>query len=855
MSYIHINEVDNTMLRVMSDTTEHIAFVPINSTDGPAGINYVLSSYQDLCSIFGEDANPNSLVMTSWEFAANLLLAGMPVMVRRITSYIDSDGRDDAESGLLPGVSVAKALLKVKDLTGILTPSDIEPTIQTLNWSQADLSGSLIKNDEWNVVTAGVRGNTVYVNVNNKSTGDNKYDCTLGVNADGEEFDVIRPTAGQVCITNNDVLPVKIYGLYLYTTDAQGENPATIYDARLENYTDKPQDNDMIFSDNNLIIKDEEGKIVPLSDLKLQWAESILLPDETQTKNRAYFELNPCWSITYAKNFSNVAVKIETIPEGGKTDAEGQECNTSLTIKLLSTSIDSYEIHLTTDENDDTLQLGSSFLSYIRDTSADEETVDNAKEYDKDGNVNLLKIAYRYPGSRGKDIDVTIKTIAGDGIYYRVYKNDERVESIKLVSFRYRNPNGYYATLDIQEDIKVIWELFLANFGIEFPDTGVIINQNNIVPTPLTTEYTTVEINPNLDYNNCNYMHAIYTQRGTDRTQLQGGSCPDDADVIHEVSKVYTPLKDKYLYDVSYLTNGGYVDEIIMPKDLSIVPLSVRRYIEDAMISVAESRGDCEAFPDVPLEVDVDDATDYFIHLSTSYGTAFAPWVRSALATGANKWCPPSFIALRNIAKGIKRGIDSYMPPAGVDRGAVPEAIDLAFQVPTNYIDDWQENHAQFVNPIIYINGYGINIFGQRTLYNQYNNNPTYSSALQYLNVRLVANVVKRKIFKTCIELSFEYNNLHTWLEFKTKMTELLEPLKTNQHITGYDIQMGQTTMTTNDIRSNRIRGIVSINVANLAERFDITFELQPNQVIFDEDQVTSVSTDAYGSQGYISLQ
>lgn len=844
MSYIHIDEVDNTMLLTTTTATEHIAFVPINSTDGPSGINYVLSSYNDLRKIFGEDANPSSLLMTSYEYAANLLLQGMPVMVRRITRYVSENGRDDLDKGYLPGVSVAKGLVKVKDLTGTLTPTNIPYVTQTLNWAQSDLSGALLKKGEWNVIKAATFGNIVSVGVNNKSTGEHNYTCTIGANDDG---DVIRPTAGYISITNTNANPIKIYGLCLYSTDVAGQQIATIYDAGLENFKTQPSSSDTIVANDSIIIKDADGKVVNIADLSILWDEAVELSDKTASQNRAYIQLEPYWSITYSKNLSNATLKLETIPQGN-----GDEV--SLAVNMLSTTTDTYEVHLTTDSADAEYQLNTSFLRYAVPNN-DEETVDNAKEYDADGNVNLLKVSYKYPGSNGKNFSVALKTIAGDGIYYHVYKGEDRVESIQLVSFRYKNPNGYYATLDIQKDIKVIWELFLANFGILFPDSGIIVDQNTIIPTALTTNYTTIELNPNLDYNCSDYLYAVYTQRGTNKNKLAGGTSPDDADVIHEVRKVYTPLTDKYLYDVSYLTNGGYVDEIILPAEITVVPMSIRRYIEDAMISVAQARGDCEAFPDVPFDIDVDDASDYFTHLSTSYGTAFAPWVRMSLLTGTVKWCPPSFVALNDIAKNIKNNVDSYMPPAGIERGNVPEAVDLAFQVPADYIDGWQEDHAQFINPIIYINGYGVNIFGQRTLYNQYNNNPEYQSALQYLNVRLVSNAIKRRIFKVCIELSFEYNNLHTWLEFKTKMTDFLEPLYTNHHITGYDIQMGQTTMTTNDVRSNRIKGIVSINVANLAERFDITFELQPNQVIFDEDvTIASNSTDAYGSQGYINL-
>ena len=58
--------------------------------------------------------------------------------------------------------------------------------------------------------------------------------------------------------------------------------------------------------------------------------------------------------------------------------------------------------------------------------------------------------------------------------------------------------------------------------------------------------------------------------------------------------------------------------------------------------------------------------------------------------------------------------------------------------------------------------------------------------------------------------------------------------------------------MTDNDIRNNHIVGIVSVAVSNTAEKFDITFELLPNQVNFLSIDYDSNTEDAYGAQANI---
>jgi hypothetical protein len=79
-------------------------------------------------------------------------------------------------------------------------------------------------------------------------------------------------------------------------------------------------------------------------------------------------------------------------------------------------------------------------------------------------------------------------------------------------------------------------------------------------------------------------------------------------------------------------------------------------------------------------------------------------------------------------------------------------------------------------------------------------------------------------------------------------MSSLLDILLYNHAITWYDVTMDDTTMTDADIQSNHIVGVVSVAVSNVAEKFDITFELLPNQVNF-------ISVDySTANDGYVNV-
>lgn len=833
MSYINILEVDKTIQSLASADNNNIAYVPLNSTDGPSGKYVVLANYSDFVQTFGNDPNPNSSLMSSWDYAANLLLRNMPVMVRRITHEIDENGNDT--DVLLEGASMARGLFKIEDVTGEAEATVLEPVPTELPFtsSTGQLNDSVLTENELNkiVVSTGVTStkNTLSVGIGkNSPTEDSAVDFVYTRAVDSLSK---RPISGQIEIKNTGAAMIKLKYLLIeqettnskYTVKYKGTFPK---EKQIDEST-KQEIPVYLTRDPNLIITDASNNNVNYyEEVAAKWDD-----DEGY-----YLELPEDYKIAYAEQMSNTKVTMLIIPDDDSkiqintlVCASGRNQTELSSGPTINTPITGYSYELPVDEN---------------------ESFDNAPAFDAAGNLNLFKMYYRFVGNNGSRFSASMRVIDGDGIYLQVWNGTQRIENIQLVSFRYKNENGYWARYNIQEDKRIIWRIFMGNFGI---DTNEITEENidriKDSLTPLTTTYLSVEINPTIDISNFNYLDNIYTQRGNLLNSLVGGSNPTDECVAHEVYKTYTPLKDKYLYDIKFVTNGAYVDEIIYSGDITVIPNITRRYIEDSMIELAEARGDCLAFLDIPFELERDDVLDYFQHISTSYATAYAPWVQLNLLTRTTKWCPPSFAALWTIAKSVSRGNSVYAPPAGVNRANLSEAVDLGFQIPSEYLDTWQDNYVQFINPIIYINGYGINIFGQRTLYAQVDSSYNNTSVLQYLNVRLVANEVKKCIFRTCIELTFEYNNLHTWLAFKTKVSTLLDSLMYNNHITYYSVVMDETTMTDADIRANHIVGTVSISVSNTAEKFDITFELLPNQVNFlSIDYSVDNQTDSYGS-------
>lgn len=630
-----------------------------------------------------------------------------------------------------------------------------------------------------------------------------------------EDTDDSRLQAGSILLTNNSNKPIRIYTLKI----RDNSNNSIIYDAKLENIT---HTGSQIKMDNLLEFVDEKNN---------KLANITPFIDNNSDCTHYYIELNPGCTIKYNKIFHDVTLDL---------DVSGYD-NFGLEIKTLY-SITGYYKFLLSAANNTILKVEKSYIPKI---SIDDEDFNNLPSMDSYGNFNMFKIEYLYPGTNGNNIKCAIHTIKNQGVYIYVYYNQQYLERIELISFRYRRADGKIGILTSSE-IDNIWKILLDKFAIkvepfECPADPV-----------LYSNYLKIHFNTSIlqDYKSYDYVSNLLAQSSDTTIQLSGGHGVSDEHVKHELKNAYYALKDKYRYDISFISNGGYIDNSVSSIEiLNNADATDLRSIESAMVDCATSRQDCVAYLDVPSDLQIENVKYYFEHLSTSYAAAYFPWARMSLLTGGTKWMPPSFVQLYTQAKAIQGGAKLYLPPAGVKRASVPEIIETEPDVSNNYIVNWQGSDSfQYVNPIIYINGYDYTVYGQKTLYNIVDSSNKKESALQNLNVRLVANEIKKLIFKTCISLTFELNNLLTWNEFKSKLEPTLSVMLAEGVLTAYNVVMGTQTMTSADLNSGHIVGTVRVAIANAVTDWDINFELMPNSVIFNDIDYNSTYSNSYNN-------
>ena len=306
-------------------------------------------------------------------------------------------------------------------------------------------------------------------------------------------------------------------------------------------------------------------------------------------------------------------------------------------------------------------------------------------------------------------------------------------------------------------------------------------------------------------------------------------------DTYANIIKMYSDFSDPYIYDFDFITSGGFVYREFNESGAPTYPESsgnLEYYtgitpIHQAMLNLVEERQDCIALFDVPADYDPDDAlVNYSRMLNTSYGTMHFPWcyVNDPDIAQHLILMSPSYVFLYTFLSNLDNNVDSqkWFPPAGVKRATARVVKKPYFEMGSVLLNKWQNDTTARVNPIMRLKQYGYVIYGQYT--NLEAIDMYTHSALESLNVRLISNVVKKKIFDVCLNLAFEPNTENLWNKFYAQMDEFLRYMKYNEGVYDYRIVMDESTVTTDDINHLRCPGKVYIAPTRTAEFFDIDF-------------------------------
>jgi len=243
----------------------------------------------------------------------------------------------------------------------------------------------------------------------------------------------------------------------------------------------------------------------------------------------------------------------------------------------------------------------------------------------------------------------------------------------------------------------------------------------------------------------------------------------------------------------------------------------------DAVISLAENRGDCIAVIDlVPYESIISAVTTEAGVLNSSYAASYWPWLQTKSATGKNEWIPAS-----TVIPGVYTFTDAaaapWYAPAGLVRGGIPGVIQAERRLTKGERDTL---YASKVNPIASFPGTGISVFGQKTL-------QTKASALDRVNVRRLLIELKKFIGDQAKNLVFEQNTIATRNKFLATVNPYLESVVQRQGLYAYRVVMDDSNNSADVVDRNQLVGQIYIQPAKTIEFVVLDFTIEPTGATF----------------------
>jgi hypothetical protein len=217
---------------------------------------------------------------------------------------------------------------------------------------------------------------------------------------------------------------------------------------------------------------------------------------------------------------------------------------------------------------------------------------------------------------------------------------------------------------------------------------------------------------------------SVPTIKNSGNPVALGGGNNGTTPLASDINAAWNLFSNREQYKVDVLVNSGKTSVAI----------------QKAMTTLAEKRFDCVAFLDVPATAGkAQDAVDFrnlTQNINSSFAALFGPdLLQLDPINGKTLYVPPSG-AMAGLLARTTRVAQPWYSIAGLNRGLL-NALDVRYSY-----DDGQATllfQAQ-VNYMRKFVGRGIPLWEQQTLYNK-------TSALQFLNVRVLCNVLKRSMY------------------------------------------------------------------------------------------------------------
>lgn len=227
--------------------------------------------------------------------------------------------------------------------------------------------------------------------------------------------------------------------------------------------------------------------------------------------------------------------------------------------------------------------------------------------------------------------------------------------------------------------------------------------------------------------------------------------------------------------------------------------------------------------------------TDYT--LQSFYLEMYYPWLKikctklgSTTPVSVNETIAPTAIVLDNILKSYReRGV--HYPVAGDQYGQLSDTFSVINNPKTKFDRDHLVRAR--INPIWDTGKRGIQIYGNETL------NAGYTD-LNAAHIARTLVYIRNKIDEYTETLKFNINSVILWNRWKSYVSDyILEPLKSENAISDYEVMMGEDTTTREEIANRMLKGKIKLIFYQSAEIFDLDY------IVYSSSNVTIADAES----------
>lgn len=251
------------------------------------------------------------------------------------------------------------------------------------------------------------------------------------------------------------------------------------------------------------------------------------------------------------------------------------------------------------------------------------------------------------------------------------------------------------------------------------------------------------------------------------KVQLAGGTS-GSAPTLATINRCFAPFTNKSKFVVDVLINAGRG-----------IP-AIQMYMD----GIAQRRGDCVAFLDVPPQnQEAMAAIDYrnvTLNLNSSYSALFvSDLLESDPVNGKFLWVPPSG-AMAGLVARTARIAQPWFSPAGLNRGLV-SALDVRYTYEDGEATQLYLAQVNYMRKFVGNGANGIAWWEGVTLASE-------SSAFQFINVRMLLNTLKRSMYQYLLYAIQEQNDDILKLQVTSGLSEYLDAVKSGRGISSYQV-------------------------------------------------------------------